>query len=39
MDIPARIANLDRNGVDVQVVYSTLLFAPLTDDDVETASR
>ena len=38
MDIPARIANLDRNGVDVQVVYSTLLFAPLTDDDAfETA--
>lgn len=38
MDVPARVADLDRAGVDVQVVYSTLLFAPLTDDDdFETA--
>ena len=38
MDVPARIADLDRVGIDIQVVYSTLLFAPLTDDDAfETA--
>lgn len=38
MDVPARLADLDRAGVDVQVIYSTLLFAPLTDDDAfETA--
>ena len=33
MDVPARIADLDRAGVDIQVIYPTLLFAPLTDDD------
>ena len=38
MDVPARIGDLDRAGVDLQVIYSTLLFAPLTqDDDFETA--
>ena len=38
MDVPARLADLDRAGVDLQVIYSTLLFAPLTDDDgFETA--
>ena len=38
MDVPARLADLDRAGVDLQVIYSTLLFAPLTDDDAfETA--
>ncbi len=33
MDVPARLADLDRAGVDVQVIYPTLLFVPLTDDD------
>jgi len=33
MDIPARLADLDRANVDVQVIYNTLLFAPLTEDD------
>lgn len=38
MDVPARIADLDRVGIDSQVIYSTLLFAPLTEDDAfETA--
>ena len=38
MDVPARLADMDRAGVDVQVIYSTLLFAPMTDDDeFETA--
>ena len=38
MDVPARLADLDRAGVDAQVIYSTLLFAPMTDDDeFETA--
>ena len=38
MDVPARVADLDRVGIDIQVIYSTLLFAPLTDDDAfETA--
>ena len=38
MDVPARLADLDRAGVDIQVIYSTLLFAPMTDDDAfETA--
>ncbi len=37
-DVPARLADLDRAGIDVQVIYATLLFAPLTDDDAfETA--
>ena len=33
MDVPARLADMDRAGVDVQVIYPTLLFAPMTDDD------
>ena len=33
MDVPARLADMDRAGVDVQVIYATLLFAPMTDDD------
>ena len=33
MDVPARLADMDRAGVDVQVLYPTLLFAPMTDDD------
>ncbi|MBM3485879.1 MAG: hypothetical protein FJX67_04505 [Alphaproteobacteria bacterium] len=38
MDVPARLRDLDRAGVDVQVIYSTLLFAPMTiDDEFETA--
>ncbi|MCY4546841.1 MAG: amidohydrolase family protein [Defluviicoccus sp.] len=38
MDVAARLADLDRAGVDIQVIYSTLLFAPMTDDDAfETA--
>ena len=33
MDVPARLSDLDRAGVDIQVIYPTLLFAPMTDDD------
>jgi predicted TIM-barrel fold metal-dependent hydrolase len=38
MDVPDRVAHLDRVGVDVQVVYPTLFIAPLSEDDeLETA--
>ena len=38
MDVPERVAHLDRIGADVQVIYPTLFIAPLTDDDeFETA--
>jgi predicted TIM-barrel fold metal-dependent hydrolase len=33
MDVPDRIAHLDRVGVDVQVIYPTLFIAPLSEDD------
>ena len=34
MDVDARLADADKMGVDVQVVYPTLFIAHLTDDPV-----
>jgi predicted TIM-barrel fold metal-dependent hydrolase len=37
-DVPARLADMDRQGVDVQVIYPTLFLVYLTDDvDLEVA--
>ena len=36
-DLPARLADMDRAGVDVQVIYGALLYAPMTDDDFRAA--
>lgn len=38
MDVPARIKDLDKAGVDIQVIYPTLFLVPLSEDDAfETA--